>query len=65
MRVRRPTLAETRKAIAAASGAAAVLAAQGLLTGPVENWTTGLLAAATAALVWWVPNSPPQVAEPR
>ena len=50
-------LAELRKAITAASGAVAELVSVGLLPGAVEHWTTGVLAAATAALVYLVPNA--------
>lgn len=49
-------LAELRKAIAAASGAVAELVSVGLLSGAAERWTTGVLAAATAACVYLVPN---------
>lgn len=50
-------VAEVRKAIAALAAAAAILSAQGLLSGQVENWTTGVLAAAGAAAVFYVPNA--------
>jgi hypothetical protein len=64
-RRRRVTLAQVRKAVTAASGAASVLVAQGLLAGRVENWVTGSLAAATAALVYLVPNAPPTAEQRR
>lgn len=60
--MRRPawlTLAQTRKFIAAATAAAGVLAAQGLLHGAAESWVTGCCAAAGAALVLFVPNADP------
>jgi hypothetical protein len=53
------TLAQTRKAVAAATAAAGVLAAQGLLTGAAQSWVTGCCAAAGAALVLLVPNADP------
>ena len=54
-----PKLAEVRKAVAGASGAAATLVSVGLLDGTAEKWTTGILAAATAGLVYLVPNAKP------
>ena len=51
-------LVEVRKAVAAATGAAATLVSVGLLNGTAEKWTTGVLAAATAGLVYLVPNQP-------
>jgi hypothetical protein len=62
-RRRRITFAQVRKFVMAASGAAAVLASQGLLSGQVENWVTGSLSALTAALVFLVPNAPPDPME--
>ena len=47
---------EARKALAAASGMAAELVSLGLLHGTAEKWTTGIIAAATSALVYLVPN---------
>lgn len=49
-------LAGARKFIAAASGAVAVAVSAGLLSGNVEHWATGLLGAATAFVVYFVPN---------
>lgn len=49
-------LAEVRKFLGAASGAAAVLVAQGILDGTAENYVTGVLAALTAAVVYLLPN---------
>ena len=57
-------LAEARKAVTAASGAAATLVSVGLLSGTAEKWTTGVLAALTAALVYAVPNKRPTVPVP-
>ena len=59
-------LAEVRKAVTAASGAAAMLVSVGLLSGTAEKWTTGVLAALTAALVYAVPNkaAAPKPAQP-
>ena len=48
--------AEARKALAALTGAAAEAVSLGLLSGQAEKWTTGVLAVATAALVYLVPN---------
>jgi hypothetical protein len=53
-----PKPAGIRKFIAAASGAAATMVTAGLLSGTAERWTTGILAAATAAAVYLVPNTP-------
>lgn len=47
---------DARKALAAASGAAAELVSLGLLHGTTEKWTTGVIAAATSALVYLLPN---------
>lgn len=60
-RRRLPTVAEMRKALLAAGAVVAVLAAQGLLSGQVENWTTGIITALSAGLVFLVPNAPPPV----
>jgi hypothetical protein len=48
---------DARKFLAAAAGAVAVAISDGLLSGTAEKWTTGLIAVATAAVVYLVPNS--------
>jgi hypothetical protein len=57
--VKLPSLAECRKGVAAASGAAAEAVSLGLLSGAAEKWTTGVLAVLTAGLVYFVPNAKP------
>jgi hypothetical protein len=52
-------LAEIRKFLGAAAGAAAVVVSAGLLDGTAEKWTTGLIAAATAFVVYLLPNDEP------
>ena len=54
---------EARKALAAASGAAAELVSLGLLHGTAEKWTTGVIAAATSLLVYLVPNGKAKAAK--
>lgn len=49
-------LIDARKFVAALSGAAAEAISLGLLTGTTERWVTGILAVATAALVYLLPN---------
>lgn len=51
-------LANIRKFLAAAAGAAAEAVSVGLLSGTAEKWTVGVIAVATALLVGLVPNSP-------
>lgn len=46
-------LAEIRKALAALSGAVAVMIAAGLITGSLAAWITGAVAAALAAITTW------------
>lgn len=55
-RFRMPTPAQMRKAIGAAAAMAALLTAQGLLSGQAENIVTGVLAAADVGLVYWLRN---------
>lgn len=50
-------LAEFRKFLAAATGAAAEAVSVGLLSGAAEKWTVGGLAVATALVVALVPNA--------
>lgn len=50
-------LANIRKFIAAAAGAAAEAVSVGLLSGTAEKWTVGVIAVATALLVGLVPNA--------
>lgn len=57
-----PSLAECRKFVAAASGAASEAVALGLLHGQAQQWVTGALAVATAALVYALPNGKPAAA---
>jgi len=45
-----------QKFLAAASAAVAVIVADGLVDGTAEKWTTGIVAALGAALVYFVPN---------
>jgi len=52
---------QIRKAIVAALGLAATLVAAGVLDDQAEAIVTGLLAVATAAGVYAVPNQPPAV----
>lgn len=44
----RTVIADAREVVTAATAAAAVLIADGLLAGTAERWTTGILAAASA-----------------
>lgn len=44
----RSVLADAREVVTAATAAAGVLVADGLLSGAAERWTTGVLAAASA-----------------
>lgn len=44
-------LVDAREGLAAAGGAAGLLVADGLLSGQVEHWVTGVIAAATAGIV--------------
>ena len=53
------TLAEIRKAVAAAAGVAAVIVANGLLSGTAQRWTTAGLGVATFLGVYVVPNAAP------
>lgn len=50
-------LVEVRKFLAALTGAAAVAITAGLISGTAERWTTGVLAVATAFIVYLVPNA--------
>lgn len=52
-------LARYRKAIAAAVGALAEIVALGVLPEQYQSWATTLIAVATAAGVYAVPNEPP------
>jgi hypothetical protein len=54
--VRLPALGEMRKFLAAATGAVGQLVTFGLLSGQVENVVSGVLAAATALVVYLVEN---------
>lgn len=49
-------LRKVRKFLGAASGAAAIVIADGLIDGTAATWTTSVLAAATAAVVYLIPN---------
>lgn len=52
-------VADASKAVTSASVAAAALVAQGLVTGTVEHWVTGVIGAAAAGLaVYSVPRKP-------
>jgi hypothetical protein len=64
MKLKLPKLAEIRKALAAASGAAAEAVSLGLLSGTAEKWTTGVIAVLTAASVYFVRNADPAPAAP-
>jgi hypothetical protein len=57
--VRFPALGEMRKFLAAATGAVGQLVTFGLLSGQVENVVSGVLAAATALVVYLVENDKP------
>lgn len=57
-------IAEARKAVAAASAAAAQFAAYGLLDGAAEKLVSGTLAAAGAFLVYYLENEPKPTSEP-
>lgn len=51
-------LIDARKFLGALAGAVAVAISSGLLSGTAERWTTGVIAAVTAFIVWLVPNGP-------
>lgn len=54
-----PSLSEVRKVLAAVAGIAAILVAQGVLHGTVQNVVETALAVLTAAGVYQVPNADP------
>lgn len=54
-----PSLAEVRKFLAALTGGVAVAVSAGLIDGTAQRWTTGVLAVATAFVVYYVPNAAP------
>jgi hypothetical protein len=60
-------VSELRKAIAAASACAGVIAAQYATNGTVQHWTTIVISVCGAALTYVVPNAPkgPTDYEPR
>jgi hypothetical protein len=49
-------LLDAKKFVGALAGAVAVAISSGLLSGTAERWTTGVIAAVTAFIVWLVPN---------
>lgn len=51
-------LANIKKFLAALTGAAGVAVSAGLLSGTAEKWTVGIIAVATAFVVYFVPNAP-------
>lgn len=53
-------MAQYSKFYAALAAFVGVLIANGLLTGAVANWTSGIIAAVGAALVYLVPNTTSQ-----
>lgn len=60
--MRVPTLAEIRKGLAALAGVAALLIAQGVLTGTAERWAEIVLSVLTVVGVYGVPNADKPVA---
>lgn len=50
-------LTNIKKFLGAATGAVAIAVADGLLSGDAQKWTVGALAAATAFVVYLLPNS--------
>jgi hypothetical protein len=51
-------MGRAKKALAAAAGAVGVAVSLGLLSGTAMKWTTGLIAVATAFVVYYVPYVP-------
>lgn len=49
-------MTQVRKFLAALTGAAAVAASEGILSGDLQHWVSSGLAVATAFVVYYVPN---------
>jgi hypothetical protein len=64
--MRIPSLAEIRKALAAAAAAAAVMVAAGLITGSTAAWITGAIATLSTLVVTYLApaNAAPLLAPP-